>query len=440
MLRKESVMLLNPSPQSRAIHFLLCSAMALLVVTPSTVFSQRLVSNQIAARQGLERAWFTQIRVDSSVNRVEQWLLDQDMLLALTSAGVIQTISTETGKTLWTTEIGNGRAAAVGMAANSKYVAVIVSGRLYIMNRDGGHHLWSRQIGGAASAAPALSGSHAYVALVDGRVEGYQLDDPSAIVWQYQSDGRIFQSPTVLGDIVSWTSDRRLLYVGQADRPRILFRVQTNEEVMAVPAEQDSHLFVGTLDGYLYSFHKSSGSEQWRYATGFAITSKLTAVGEKVYAATEGPTLHAVHALTGQPVWRAEGVKQFVASSAKHTYGIDRFGTLLVLDSQSGSVAGRLATAAGTSALTNSQSDRIFLVNDRGLAQCLHEVGATEPTWHRATTKADESMPEETEGGPGGSGTKALVSEDKKAEDHAESPFELNELESEPEDTDTFEF
>jgi hypothetical protein len=44
---------------------------------------------------------------------------------------------------------------------------------------------------------------------------------------------------------------------------------------------------------------------------------------------------------------------------------------------------GRLPVAEGLTTLVNDQTDRIFLVNDRGLVQCLHEIGVNEPTLYR---------------------------------------------------------
>jgi len=358
---------------------------AVAMTLSSNGLSASLVTNQAAARLGLERAWFTQIRVDPAQHKVVQWLLAKDQIFALTSTGTIQAIDAETGKTLWTTEVGNGNAIIVGMAVHSKHVAALSAGHLYLMDRADGHPLWSRQIGGAAAAAPALSNSYAYVVLMGGRIEGYPLDDPSAFVWQYRTKGRSFYGPTTTGKVVSWPAGRGLLYVGQAENPRVMFRVETNAEIVAPPAEHDSYLYVGSLDGYLYCFHELTGSERWRYATGFAITSSPAIIGERAFVASEGPTLHAVDALSGQPLWHVEGARQFVAVGNHHTYSMDRHGTLMVLDNESGVLAGRLATGTGNSALVNDQSDRIFLINDRGLVQCLHEIGASEPTWHRDT-------------------------------------------------------
>jgi len=424
------------SQPSRRHQLLGCAVLALLVAMPSASFAKQLVSSDAAARSGLERAWFAQIRVDPAQHNVVDWLLDKDQLFALTSAGTIHSIDAETGKTLWTTEIGVGHTAAAGMAVNKEYIALLGAGRLYVLDRTDGHHLWSRRVGGAASAAPALSTTYAFVVLLNGRVEGYRLDDPLAAVWQYQSHGRTFASPTATGKVVSWPTDRGMLYVGMAESPRVLFRLETNDDIVAAPAEQEPYLYVASLDGYLYCFQELTGSEEWRYATGFAITSQPAIVGGQAFVASEGPSLHAVDALTGQPLWRLDGAKQFVALGKQHTYSMDRYGTLIVLDNESGGIVGRLATGESNSALVNDQSDRIFLTNDRGLVQCLHEIGADEPSWHRGSPEAGEkaASAEEASAEDGaenfaeevseGSGTSGLESAGGEIDDLPASPFE----------------
>jgi hypothetical protein len=56
-----------------------------------------------------------------------------------------------------------------------------------------------------------------------------------------------------------------------------------------------------------------------------------------------------------------------------------------------------MPTAEGLHTLVNDQSDRIFLVNDRGLVQCLREIGAVEPTLYR---KEEPSEPPAAEAKP----------------------------------------
>ena len=413
----------------------LVALLALAVGTSTTSRAQQLASNQDAARLGLVRSWFAQVQVDGSRNKVVHWVLDAGHLFGLTDAGTVQAFHSETGETAWVSEI-NVNGTAAGMAVNSNYVAVLGSGRLFVLDRGDGHLLWSRPVGGAPSAAPALSQNFAHVALMNGRIEGYRLDDPLADVWQYQSAGRVFQSPTTTGKVVSWPTDRGLLYVGQADPPGVLFRVETNNEIVTAPAEQAPFLYVASLDGYLYCFHEETGREQWRYATGFAITSQPAIVGEKAFVASEGATLHAVQASTGEPLWQVAGATQFVAVGKTHAYCLDRVGSLLKVDNESGTIVGRLPGDPTITGLINDETDRIFLVNDYGLVQCLHEVAAVEPTRYRqADSPQGSGSRSEGSGSKGegsdsrgsdsrGSGTKPEGSDSREPEPPSDNPFE----------------
>jgi hypothetical protein len=97
------------------------------------------------------------------------------------------------------------------------------------------------------------------------------------------------------------------------------------------------------------------------------------------------------------------GVTQFVALGKQHVYGLDRFGSLLVIDAKTGGLVGRLPhnrlLSAGNQnpwsergpALVNDQNDRIFLVSNTGLVQCLHEIGVTEPIVYRQPASDSET-------------------------------------------------
>jgi len=356
----------------------------------SALLADDLVSNEQANKHGLQRAWFAHIRVDRTRHRISNWTLDGNHLFALTTDGTVQAINAETGETLWVVEIATRSDSTVGLAVNSEHVAVLSATRLHILDRRDGRLRWSRSIGGAPSSSPALSKRHVYVALLSGRIEGYELEKSSADPWNYQSVGRSFHSPVATRNVVSWPTDEGYLYVGSIDNPRPLYRIQTNDEIVAAPTDQEPYLYVASLDGYLYCFHELTGTELWRYSTGFSIVSKPAIVGDRAFVASERPALHCIDSATGKRLWRVAGVSQFVAQGGHSSYGLDQRGTLSILDKETGSLIGRIATSSRVSAIVNDQSDRIFLVTSRGFVQCLREIGATEPTWYRGTTSEKE--------------------------------------------------
>ena len=90
------------------------------------------------------------------------------------------------------------------------------------------------------------------------------------------------------------------------------------------------------------------------------------------------------------PEWEVPGIAQFATVTKDHVYGVDRFGTIRILNIADGSPVGRIANEAALEALVNDQTDRLYLISDSGLVQCLHEIGAEEPTHYRAAPTAEE--------------------------------------------------
>jgi outer membrane protein assembly factor BamB len=355
-----------------------------------------LVTYEKAARHGLERAWFAQVPVDPSRSRVSTWYLYYDRLYAVTDSGVVTALNAETGEQLWAKQVGKPGHSAFGPGANSDYLGVVSGGSLYLLDRHNGRAQWVRELGSAPSSGPALSEEYAFVALVTGRIEGYKVDDPAAQPWYYQSNGRTFLRPTATGRVVSWPTTAGYLYVADANDPGVLFRLETNDDIVTSPAAMGENLYIASLDGYLYCLHELTGQEKWRYSTGYSIESSPAIVGKQAYVASFEPALHALNAETGTPLWTAPGVSHFAAQGQKRVYASDRLGNLLILDAGTGNPLGRMEVGDGLSTLVNDQTDRIFLVSDRGLVQCLHEIGAKEPTVHRPPAAPPAATPSPT--------------------------------------------
>jgi hypothetical protein len=407
-----------------------------------------LVTREMAASRGLERSWFAQVPVNPARNRVSTWYLYYDRLYSVTDSGVVTSLNAETGEQLWAVQVGRPGHAAFGPGANADHLGIVSGGKLYLLNRHTGRMKWIRELGSAPSSGPALSEDYAYVALMTGRIEGYRLDDPLLQPWYYQSNGRTYLRPTVTGSVVSWPTANGYLYVADADQPHVLFRLQTNADIVTSPAQQEPLLYIGSLDGYLYCVDEMTGREQWRYSTGHAIESSPAVVGDTTYVASFEPALHAIDSKTGAPKWVAPGVSHFAARGKDRVYGSDQFGNLMILDAATGRRLTTLPVAEGLTTLVNDQSDRVFLVNDRGLVQCLHDVGAEEPTLYRQPpappAAGSEAAAEEPPAPPAEGVTPARETVDEApAEDSpfgVEEPADEEPADGEPMDDNPFEF
>jgi outer membrane protein assembly factor BamB len=347
---------------------------------------ERMMTRDDAQRLGLERAWSAQIELDRARHRVERAILSDDRLTVLTTAGVVQEFNALTGECLWTSPVGNASYPSFGPSAGDKYVAIVNGSTLYVLRRQDGKPLLDRRVvGGAPGAGPAVAAEYVFVPLINGRFEGYPLnqgEDKSHTPWYYQAIGRAMVLPKATPKSVVWSTDQGYLYVAASLNPAVRFRLESSSNFIASPAYRPPLVFVATTSGDVYALHESSGERPWKYAAGYSIERAPAAVGDRVYVTTEEPALHCIDAKTGTALWVAPHVTQFAAASGRRVYGIDDLRALVVLDARTGAMLDRMPTDGTSNALVNDQTDRLYLVSSSGRLQCLHEIGAKKPLYH----------------------------------------------------------
>lgn len=355
----------------------------------------RLISKQVAQQYGLQRAWFSRAEVNPARNYVVSWILADDQLLILTSAGVVQAMDAHTGHTDWIAPIGNPDHPSLGPAASRGLVALVNGSTLHVLDRRNGRPIAQWRLGGAPGAGPALTRHFAFVPLVSGRMEAYPLNEDSRQPWFYQSFGRTLVTPLATDNNVVWTTDTGYLYVANASVPTVRFRLETPSEFLAPPASRGQMIYAISLFGELYAVDGRTGSRRWRYATGYPTDRAPAVVGNQVFVSSGRPALHCVDAATGIGYWEADNVVQFAAASKKHVYGVDPYGTIVLLDRSTGDVVGRIPTRGSINALVNDQTDRLYLLSGNGLVQCLHELELEKPLDHKAPPSVEAAPPEE---------------------------------------------
>jgi outer membrane protein assembly factor BamB len=345
--------------------------------------ASRLIPQEELHQLGLTRAWFVQARLDRARNHLEHAVLHGDRLTVLTSAGVVQEFNALTGETLWTAAIGNENYPSLGPSCSDQYVALVNGSTLYVLDRADGRPVVIRRVGGAPGAAPAVSLNHVFVPLLNGRIEGYSLtDDKKLTPWYYQSYGRTMVAPLATPQSIVWTTETGYLYVGNSVDPKMRFRLETGSEFVAPPAYRKPFVYVAAASGEVFAMQEMTGAREWKYTSGFPVTRAAAPVGERVYVTSEEPALHCIDAKTGSAVWDSPRVSQFAAASKQRVYGVDDLGAFVVLDGAKGSLLGRIAADHDIKSLVNDQTDRVYLVSDEGVIECLRETDAKEPFYH----------------------------------------------------------
>ena len=421
----------------------------------------RLVPEPTAARHGLTRAWFTQIQMDRARGRIAHLVLDRGTLFVQTDQAVLHAIDAETGQTLWVVEVGRKGHPSMAPGANSRFVAVVNGSHLYVVDRRTGRQLWHTAVDGAPGAGPALSEQRAYVATVNAQVLSYRLtvakdsrDEPEEAETEEapvaeaasgpeepvvverldalrleqerirplvcQSAGRSFVQPLVTREhpgeeYVAWPTDRGYLFVGSINRTKedffgVQYRLETAAGIAARPTylPPDSDLvgdsgliFAASRDGYVHAIREKNGQALWRFSTGEPLVEPAVVIGKRVYAATQPGGMYCLDAKTGAQQWWTPQVVQFIAASDSRAYVVDKQYRLLVLDLNTGARLDVLPIVPPSVRMINDQTDRIYLADEAGLVQCLHEIEHAAPVLHRVEPAPAPAEPVPGEPAPG---------------------------------------
>jgi len=409
---------------------------------PVCAMQNDLIPEATAARHGLARPWFAQVELDHARGSLRNVLLYEGVLYAQTNTANVHAIDAETGKTLWSKQVGLPDHPSMPPDAKGDMLAVVNGSRLYVVNRFNGDLLYEKVIKDAPGAGPAVSAKRAYVPSVTGLMVAYQVESAdntkkkpdkaeseltapakpqteadrqqnvrvnqkSAAPVFCQSFGRALVQPLVTrddqgGEYVVWPTDRGYLNFGRINRDgdntlAVKYRLTTGAMIVARPAYLPPDpktlgdagvVFAASCDGFLYAVQEETGDTLWRFSTGEPIVESPVVIDDRVYITTQLGGMYSLDTKSGKSVWWTENVTKFVAASKTRVYATDSTGRLLVLSAASGARLDTMPTESISFILANSDTDRIYLVSNSGLVQCFREVEQTEPLVHNAERKA----------------------------------------------------
>ncbi len=353
------------------------------------------IPQTLAARYGLTRAWFTQVGSPAATGPIRHVTLDRGTLFVQTQDGMVTALDAETGRTLWSTQVGPRNHTCTEPAANEDFVTVVNGSVLFVLDRASGRLQWQKQLSGSPGAGPALSRTHVFVPMTSGLMEAYDVEKGSKQKpWNYKSFGRVLVRPMITGQTVSWTTEKGYLYVADPEGLGIRYRLETRDAIHSRPGYWTPNLYACSSDGYVYAVDEASGRINWKFAIGDAIFSSPLAIDGKVFVVSELSGMYCLDGKTASQLWVAPKMTQFLAASPTRIYACDQLNRLAVLDAKSGNRLGTMPLDETALKLVNDQTDRIFLASEAGVIQCLREVDLKSPVVYTppppATLAADK--------------------------------------------------
>lgn len=348
-----------------------------------------LIRREEALAHGLHRAWAQQVSLDGRSDALASLTLAGDMLFAQSDGGLIHALDAETGRTLWSTRLGDRRFPTTAPARFQNYVAAANGDDLYMLDAKSGRIWWQRKLPFQPIAPAALDDRRVIVPLLDGTLISYRVDlheladvvDPiaksKAILESqpisYRAKGQPAARPLILGELFAWTTLNGRLYVARMHEPGTNFEFRLNESCAAPPTYRKPLLYLTSVDRSVYALEDQHGVERWRYFTGAPIYEPAAVVGDSVVVTTRGAGAFCLDAASGNLRWSYPQGRQFIAASPDRIYLSDGLQQMLILDRATGRLLDRFTLLHLPIRYTNLDNDRIYLARPSGLVQCLRE-------------------------------------------------------------------
>lgn len=318
---------------------------------------------------------------------VTKFTIPKSTIYAMSHSGLVQAFDAESGRQLWQTEVGERSFPSSGVGASKKLVAAVNGSSVYCLDPETGKVLWQKRCESAVMGNPAATEDTVFVPLADGRLQIFDATTDGNKTQTMISKGASFNPPTVSGGVVAWGTDKGVLSVAPVnDMNRIIYRLKVNSAIDSPATGKGNLMFVASHDGFLYAFNKILGSMVWSTSIGEHCSQSPYPIGDALFVVTEENHLFKFDARNGvtAPGWEKHlnGIKQVIGASKDRLYVQTTSEQILVLDLSTGSKLGIIGGTSGLTPVVNYITDRIYLVNNSGVIECLRETASTQPFIH----------------------------------------------------------
>lgn len=307
-------------------------------------------------------------------------------IYALGVDGSIQAMDAETGRTLWTTAVGNPRMRAHGLDANDRFVATRSGGDLHVLDAVSGELLATEPINGVAVAGPVIGNDRVYVFTTQGGVEGFLLEEMNRDPYIESAAGQAIARPVLTSDrnSIIWPTDRQFVYsMGVGLTPGVNFRIRTVGQVQSpISVGPEDRIFFSADSGQAYSLRASrTGDIVWRTSIGEPVYSQPFIAGTNVLIASVYNNLFCLNMEDGLLRWTEQAlqVDRVLASSGGSAFARLQSGRLVRMNLETGAIEETASGMLVADAIQNRKTNRLYLLSDRGAIQCLRPIDSESP-------------------------------------------------------------
>jgi len=310
-------------------------------------------------------------------------------------------LDAENGTLIWRNQLPDHTLPVFGPGASDDYVVVTNGKRLLVYEMATGRTVVDRMLEFVPTGQPTIANGKAVVPSVGGRTIFYDIKDPKArsLVLRIGTENR-FGIAKSADRYLAWPVDSKLVIAQTEPETRIWTMFDTRSKIHAKPVAVDSGFVAVSESGNVVRC-KNSRLEPLVWQTKIGSTCKQSPVPGKniVTVVTDNNQIFALSLEDGQEVWRSTSSTyvSVLAVTKSKVYAFDKSGNLVILDSSSGRVDGRMSVGLIVP-IANTVSDRLFFAAQDGRIVSIREEDAKTPSFHFSTKgTSSDSAPEAEE-------------------------------------------
>ncbi len=224
-------------------------------------------------------------------------------------------LDAKTGKVRWKNSIGALAASSPAYADGTLFAVTLEPGAAVALRARDGKVLWERDLPGRSETSPLVFGKSVIVGSENGTV--YALDRKSGrIKWQTPTAGNVKGALALDGGVLYGANYAGEVFALRAANGSFVWRSSTSGSslgrggpVYSTPAVAFGRVYLGSIDGRVYSFEQSSGELAWSHSTGDWVYAAPAVADTKrskptVYIGSKDKVLYALDAKTGDVRWQ----------------------------------------------------------------------------------------------------------------------------------------
>ncbi len=373
-----------------------------LAQSSSANVSSELPTSRMLSRLGLERAWWSQATLNPKRDKVKYMVLDEENVYLQGTGGTVTAFDAESGKRLWSVQLGNRDEPIYPGVSNEKYFLTVNGMALYCIERFSGKVLWELALPTMPSVGPSVDDEHIYVGALDGSIYSFELRKIDelyrkrllpqwsyrAMLWRYRTSKEITTKAYSTGRLVNFASRDGSLYAVSASERDLTWQFETNAPITAPLATTEDSLILASEDNFVYCLNRNSGLTRWEFASGFPIRKAPVVIEQDLFIMPDRGGLFNLGVRTGEEKWECPGITDLLGATKSRLFGSDVTGNIVLLQRTTGRPLGTLPLRPFSVRLQNDRTDRLYLATPSGLVVCLREQGSEFAHYHKYPERA----------------------------------------------------